>query len=70
MRQLPIPYSESELKDTNNIELLAEAAVYLDVCIPEPLLHALTEGKLKVLQDDILAFRAVPEKSDEFDSGR
>lgn len=70
MRQLPTQYSESELKDTNNIELLAEAAVYLDVCIPEPLLHALAEGKLKVLQDDVLAFRAVPETSDEFVSGR
>lgn len=70
MRQLRTPYCRSELKITNDIELLAEAAVNLDVCIPEPLLHALAEGKLKVLQDDILAFRTVPEKSEEFDSGR
>lgn len=70
MRQLHSRYYRSELENTNDIELFAEAAVDLDVCVPEPLLHALAEGKLKVLQDDILAFRAVPEKSEEFDSGR
>lgn len=56
-------------EDTNDSKLLAEAAVDLDVCVPEPLLHALTEGKLKVLQDGILAFRTVPSQSDGFGSG-
>lgn len=70
MRQLHTPYCQNELEDTNDIELLAEATVNLDVCVPEPLLHTLAEGELKVLQDGILAFGTVPEKSDEFDSGR
>lgn len=71
MRQLRAQYfCASELEDTNDIELLAEATVDLDVCVPEPLLHALAEGELKVLQDGILAFRTVPGKSDAADSGR
>lgn len=70
MRQLRTQYCQSELVDTNDIELLAEATIDLDVRVPEPLLHALAEGKLKVLQDGILAFRTVPEKSDAVDSGR
>lgn len=70
MCQLRTQNSRSESRDTNDIELLAEAAVDLDMCVPEPLLHALAKGKLKVLQNGILAFRTIPETSDEFDSGR
>ena len=56
--------------NTYNIELFSKAVIDSNVCIPKPVLGALSSSKFEVLQDNVLTFRAVPRKSDEAGSGK